>query len=414
MSQQDRQQNQEQKLRDELDELRHARKQLLEQVKSCMHVHSSRHLPLFHVLGFYFVVFFLCDHHMHAHVCVWAKVEEMRLVRDKDKDANTQAIRDLQRQLDSQETELQTMKSKAQDHAKAEQARKEEVTLLKKAKEDLQRRIEHQDDELNDLQARISKTRNPSDNPQTPQVDRGANLFPAPATMETSMVPDTPEADPEEWKTALAQYESAANNTIVDFVLVNKRASTVNVLSIDTVLRRHLQSVARIDISYNYLRNSGVISLAYVFKSLANLVHLDIGDNHVGDSGAAAIAEATCGSKKLQTLALGGNRISDTGLTAISSAMASSLSTLNFNFNCVSDEGATSLANALRNGSGSLTCLYLSGNNIGSAGIKELADASSMHKSLKQMYLRGNPLDSGARSALEKVAQHHPSLVIFV
>ena len=157
------------------------------------------------------------------------------------------------------------------------------------------------------------------------------------------MVPDTPEADPEEWKTAIAQYEAAASNTIVDFVLVNKRASTVNVISIDTILRRHMNSVTRIDISYNYLRNSGVISLAYVFKALANLVHLDIGDNHVGDSGAAAIAEATCASKKLQTLALGGNRISDAGLTALSTSMAPSLSTLNFNFNCVGDEGATSL-----------------------------------------------------------------------
>lgn len=158
-------------------------------------------------------------------------------------------------------------------------------------------------------------------------------------------VPDTPETDPAEWKTAIAQYESAAPNTIVDFVLVNKRASTVffstlsttdslswripnscaylstflrfnwllpcrmplfltredsdffciffcgllclflipilhapfatlpsalqvNVISIDNILRRHLNSVTRIDISYNYLRNSGVISLAYVFKSL--------------------------------------------------------------------------------------------------------------------------------------------------
>ena len=328
--------------------------------------------------------------------------------------------------------------------------------------------------------------------------------------------------------------------------------------------------MTRIDISYNYLRNSGVISLAYVFKSLVNLVHLDIGDNHVGDSGAAAIAvgckpfcfvrphqsnagervrslahfrshtfvctsvihhfkfegraalqEATSASKKLQTLALGGNRISDPGLTAISSSMAPSLSTLNFNFNCVADDGATSLvplslpsmfalfllpcwilagfqmalacrplvelqwfnvcligcmqANALRAGSASLTCLYLSGNSIGSAGIQDLAgmhpvtcvcrrewflsshfilscpflireteaaflllsavffsrrdaffcdgshpfsscltDAVSKHKGLKQIYLRGNPLDSNARSSLEKVAQHHPSLVIFV
>ena len=94
-----------------------------------------------------------------------------------------------------------------------------------------------------------------------------------------SQVPDTPEADPEEWKTAIARYEAAAANMIVHFVLVNKRASTVNVISIDTILRRHLQSVTRIDISYNYLRNSGVISLAYVFKSLGTSCALNLHDS---------------------------------------------------------------------------------------------------------------------------------------
>lgn len=127
-------------------------------------------------------------------------------------------------------------------------------------------------------------------------------------------------------------------------------------------------------------------------------------------------------------------------------------------------------AGALRGGAGALTCLYLSGNSIGSSGIQELAgafsscssniddpsqhsvllrrivnrtdllccrsasgadflithpcildhkhshmaDAVSKHKNLKQIYLRGNPLNSDSRSALEKVARHHPSLVIFV
>lgn len=79
------------------------------------------------------------------------------------------------------------------------------------------------------------------------------------------------------------QYEAAPPNTISDFVLVNKRASTVNAIAIDALLRRHKTSVTRIDLSYNYLRNSGVISLAYLFRSLPNLSHLDLGDNHIGD-----------------------------------------------------------------------------------------------------------------------------------
>jgi len=43
-----------------------------------------------------------------------------------------------------------------------------------------------------------------------------------------------------------------------------------------------------------------------------------------------------------------------------------------------------------------------------------MTDAVCKHKTLKQIYLRGNPLNTDARSALERVAQHHPSLVIFV
>ena len=342
------------------------------------------------------------------------EIEELRQLRTRDRDVRSEITHEFERRLDTQDAEIQEWKKKVFDSAKREQSQVQEIELLRKGKEDLQRRIESQNEELNDLQLRINNTRNVHSPAMNRDSLRSSGTHTFQGAAETSSLPDTPEIDPEEWKTAISQYEAATSNTIVDFVLVNKRASTVNVISIDTILRRHLKSVARIDVSYNYLRNSGVISLAYALKTLSNLVHLDIGDNHIGDSGAAAIAEATSASKRLQTLALGGNRISDPGLTAISTSMASSLSTLNFNFNCVADDGATSLANALRAGKGSLTCLYLSGNIVGSAGITELADAVSQHKNLKQMYLRGNPLDTTARSALERVAQHHPSLVIFV
>ena len=342
------------------------------------------------------------------------EIEELRQLRTRDRDVRSEITREFEGRLDTQDAEIQEWKRNVFDSAQREQSQVQEIELLRKGKEDLQRRIESQNEELNDLQLRINNTRNVHSPAMNRDSLRSSGTHTFQGAAETSSLPDTPEIDPEEWKTAISQYEAATSNTIVDFVLVNKRASTVNVISIDTILRRHLKSVARIDVSYNYLRNSGVISLAYALKTLSNLVHLDIGDNHIGDSGAAAIAEATSASKRLQTLALGGNRISDPGLTAISTSMASSLSTLNFNFNCVADDGATSLANALRAGKGSLTCLYLSGNIVGSAGITELADAVSQHKNLKQMYLRGNPLDTTARSALERVAQHHPSLVIFV
>mmetsp|Transcript_41045 Transcript_41045/g.64097 ORF Transcript_41045/g.64097 Transcript_41045/m.64097 type:complete len:86 (+) Transcript_41045:255-512(+) len=84
------------------------------------------------------------------------------------------------------------------------------------------------------------------------------------------------------------------------------------------------------------------------------------------------------------------------------------------NFNCASDSGATALAGAIQSQTANLTCMYLSGNNISGPGVKALAEATQKDKRLKQMYLRGNPIDDAGRTALEKVAQHHPSLVIFV
>lgn len=83
---------------------------------------------------------------------------------------------------------MQSLQTKVKDRTKAEQSLQEELALVKKAKDDLQRRNEHQDTELNELQARISKTRNPSDNPpQTPQAaDRSMGPFSTPSAMESS------------------------------------------------------------------------------------------------------------------------------------------------------------------------------------------------------------------------------------
>ncbi len=47
----------------------------------------------------------------------------------------------------------------------------------------------------------------------------------------------------------------AAQGTVEDFVLVNKRFSTVHVIDLDAVLDRHRESIRRVDLSYNYLRN---------------------------------------------------------------------------------------------------------------------------------------------------------------
>ena len=85
---------------------------------------------------------------------------------------------------------MQSLQTKVKDQTKVEQSLQEELALVKRVKEDLKRRNEHQDTELNELQARISKTRNPSDNPpQTPQAaDRSVGPFSTPSAMESSMV----------------------------------------------------------------------------------------------------------------------------------------------------------------------------------------------------------------------------------
>lgn len=213
----------------------------------------------------------------------------------------------------------------------------------------------------------------------------------------------------------MMEYEGLAEDSVTDLVLVNKRASAAHVMALDALVRRHLGSITRIDLSYNYLRNSGVISLALLIKALPRLSHLDLGDNHVGDSGASAVAEAAAGSTALATLALGGNRIGDAGLSAVAAQLPLSLHTLNFNFNCASNEGAAALAGRLQRPEppNALTCLYLSGNSISGPGVAALADAARRSGSLRQLYLRGNPLDEAARAELEQVARQ-TSLLVFV
>jgi len=79
-------------------------------------------------------------------------VEELQRARSNDKESSADAAREHKRSLKMQGAELETCKSNAADHAKVEHMWREEVTLLKTAKDELQRRNEHQEAELTELQ----------------------------------------------------------------------------------------------------------------------------------------------------------------------------------------------------------------------------------------------------------------------
>jgi hypothetical protein len=52
--------------------------------------------------------------------------------------------------------------------------------------------------------------------------------------------------------------------------------------------------------------------------------------------------------------------------------------------------------------------------SIGPAGIKELARVLDTDTRMKQLYLRGNPMDEASQAELESSVSHHPSLVLFI
>jgi hypothetical protein len=203
--------------------------------------------------------------------------------------------------------------------------------------------------------------------------------------------------------------------------LVNLGLSSATVPRVHRLLSQHAKSVQRLDLSYNYLRNSGAIALVGVgWPVLGVLQHLDLADNQIGDSGVAAVSEAAARLKALSSLALGGNLITKQGAASLAAGLRSAtLTSLHLDFNTIGDEGAISLTFALTDAARlpALTSLHLNSNKIGREGIEALVESATKEagsgyaSALQQLYVRGNVAAVGAE--VQRLLDLHPKLTVF-
>ena len=237
--------------------------------------------------------------------------------------------------------------------------------------------------------------------------------------------------DENSWKRATEDLVGTAPNAAKEVSLVNLGLSTVTVPRVHQVLSKHAKSVQRLDLSYNYLRNSGAIALVGVGwpgPLMEVLQNLDLADNQIGDSGAAAVSEAASRLKSLSSLALGGNLITKQGAASIAAGLRSAtLTSLHLDFNTIGDEGAISLTFAVndRNRLPALASLHLNSNKIGRQGVEALVESATKKEdgqsgasgdryssAVQQLYLRGNV--ATVAPEVQLLIDQHPKLTVFL
>ena len=152
---------------------------------------------------------------------------------------------------------------------------------------------------------------------------------------------------------------------------------------------------AEIDISGKMMGDVHMADLCKtVIVKARQLEVLNAKMNNIGPKGAASIATLIDKIDTLEQIQLNRNRISNDGAFHIARAIASSknrscLRMLRLSYNSIGDAGASGLANAVR---GSLlSSLQLSMNRITDVGAIALFNALPSMKSLKTLYLNGNP-----------------------
>ena len=158
-----------------------------------------------------------------------------------------------------------------------------------------------------------------------------------------------------------------------------------------------LAELRALDVSDNDLGIDGVRALTASTR-LTQLRELDLGGNDIGDDGASAVAHSPT-LAGLETLNVSGNSIAGSGATALAQATARHLSSLDLSMNGIGESGASALARTRL----PLQSLYLLGCEIGTNGVRLLAQSSSLSK-LTVLALSGNNLGDEGAQALAKSA----------
>ena len=150
----------------------------------------------------------------------------------------------------------------------------------------------------------------------------------------------------------------------------------------ESVLRRLSEALMRrsltmIDLSQRGLQPSDARLVKLALLQNSSLAVLKLGYNNLADDGAETLASGIAAHGALKSLDLGFNNIGNVGCAALASSLLTTrgtLHTLYLSGNAIEEDGARALAAVVRQGCG-LRRLHLTGNRIGTEGVKELIGA---------------------------------------
>ena len=140
----------------------------------------------------------------------------------------------------------------------------------------------------------------------------------------------------------------------------------------------YAQCLLKLDISYNSIRRNGAKAIADALKHCTHLEELNISGNHIAGDGACVLARSLCHyAQCLVKLDISHNSIRRDGVNSIADALkhCTHVEELNISGNDIGDDGACVLASTFCQYAQCLLKLDIRYNNIGSDGVKAIADA---------------------------------------
>eukprot|EP00118_Oscarella_pearsei_P012671 m.95303 g.95303 ORF g.95303 m.95303 type:complete len:607 (+) comp36841_c0_seq3:102-1922(+) len=165
--------------------------------------------------------------------------------------------------------------------------------------------------------------------------------------------------------------------------------------------------LTRVELGWNKIGYEATPALADMLTNCSSLQSVELSNNCLGPRGAVILADALKGNTSLLELGLRSNQIGGKGARAIFRALRSNgtLKRINLSYNGFGDGTASVLAGVLFENKTALTHIDLSGNEIESAGAKQVAMALEKNSSVAHINVSDNCIDDNGVSEISSLAR---------
>ena len=192
----------------------------------------------------------------------------------------------------------------------------------------------------------------------------------------------------------------------------NATINAANAVVLADVLKSNT-TVTKLDLSCNFIGDSGAAGLAEALKYNTTLTVLNMSNNGIGDAGAAGFAEALKYNTTLTVLNMSNNGIGDAGAAGLAEALKSNttLTELMLEINSIGAASAAGLAEALKSNT-TLTVLNMSDNAIDDAGAAGLAEALKSNTTLTVLNMSNNGIGDAGAVGLAEALKYNTTLTV--